>query len=210
MVVDGSGNLIVGFGDHMPDSPTEDDPMWPQDDSSSYGKFVRIDLRTGSSTFFARGTRNPQGLMMDRDGTIWETEHGPKGGDELNTLQFGANYGWPYDTYGTEYDSFDWPLQKNNEEVSSYVRPVYSWVPSVGISNLIQIGERPEAWSNDLLVASLQEVTLYRLHFEDSRVVFAEPMRVGERIRDLIQWKEDTFLLWTDLGTIMELAPAKE
>lgn len=72
-----------------------------QDRSSSYGKIISIDVTPGRSNIHTIGHRNPQGLFMEQDGTLWATEHGPHGGDELNILHGGGNYGWPLVTYGT-------------------------------------------------------------------------------------------------------------
>ena len=73
---------------------------------TSYGKIWKINVRSGHSEIFSIGHRNPQGLFVSASGVIWETEHGPKGGDELNIIKKGANYGWPLRTYGTAYGKY--------------------------------------------------------------------------------------------------------
>ncbi len=83
-----------------------------QNPAVSYGKTIANNIADGRAALFTLGNRNPQGLFVDRSGTIWSTEHGPQGGDELNRLERGKNYGWPYATYGTQYGSFSWPLNK--------------------------------------------------------------------------------------------------
>lgn len=72
-------------------------------------------------------------------GTLWSTEHGPRGGDEINVLEEGEHYGWPMVTYGTRYGNQDWPANPNQGRHLGYQAPVYAFVPSIGISNLIQI-----------------------------------------------------------------------
>ena len=84
------GNLIVGYGDQELDGVRFPQKV-SQDDTSSYGKVVTIDLRTLESRVIAKGIRNTAGLLLDMDGNLWETEHGPEGGDELNLLQIGKN-----------------------------------------------------------------------------------------------------------------------
>ena len=85
--------------------------------------------------------------------------------------------------------------------------PLYSGnrVPSIGVSNLIQIVETPRAWIGDLLVSSLKLQSLYRIRIREGRVIFAEPIDIGERIRDLEQMQDGTILLWADNARLVEL-----
>src|SRR5262249_46684398 len=101
--------LLVTLGDNELDGLNSPISA-PHDPKSSYGKTVLIDLQDFSSQNFSIGHRNPEGLYADRSGAIWETEHGPQGGDELNLLQRGSNYGWPLETYGVEYGTHTWPF----------------------------------------------------------------------------------------------------
>jgi hypothetical protein len=89
-------------------------PAVSQDDDSTLGKVLLVNLRTHAVENFAKGIRNPQGLTIDSKQRIWETEQGPRGGDELNLLARGQNYGWPESTYGTDYGPLPWPL--NHEQ----------------------------------------------------------------------------------------------
>lgn len=206
MALDRHGSLIVGVGEHRFDGISYPQ-IAAQDDTSSYGKLIRIDLETGRTSVYAKGVRNPQGLLLDQEGNLWETEHGPRGGDELNLIHEGNNYGWPLVTYGTEENAYVWPHNKRQGHHDEYVRPVYAWVPSIGISNLIQVDVETHPWYGDLLVSSLSGLSLYRLHIRDGRVVFAEPIRVGERIRDLIMMADGTLLLFADNARFVELKP---
>jgi len=198
------GALLVTFGDQRMDGVDLPEKS-SQDDASSYGKLVRIDLETGETEMLAKGLRNPEGLLVDREGRIWETEHGPRGGDELNLLETGENYGWPQVTYGTRDGTFTWPLSAHQGRHDGYHKPIYSWVPSVGISNLIQIRDNPAAWDGDFLVSSLGGLTLYRLRIGEGRVIFAEPVRIGERIRDLEQLTDGTIVILADNGRFVEI-----
>ena len=123
--------LLLTLGDHDHDGVHAKDRI-SQDESAAYGKTWSIDMETGAASPFTIGHRNPQGLYIDPDGDIWSSEHGPKGGDELNLLVKGRNYGWPIVTYGTNYDQSTWPLNPHQGRHEGYEPPVYAWIPSVG------------------------------------------------------------------------------
>lgn len=191
----------------------------PQDPSASYGKTVVVNFDTGQTRHFTVGHRNPQGLYIDEQGQIWSTEHGPRGGDELNLLRENENYGWPEVTYGTCYGHetsyfedckrFTWPFSEVVSTHRGYTRPMWAWVPSVGISQLIRVqGDRFEAWRGDLLAASLSQRRLYRIRVKQGRVVLIEPVYIGERIRDLVQRQDGMIVLKSDSGTLHVLSPA--
>jgi glucose/arabinose dehydrogenase len=208
LLLDGD-RLLLSLGDHHLDGMSNPE-MASQRDDSDYGKVIAIDLVTLSSSHLAKGVRNPQGLAMDRYGRLWLTEHGPRGGDELNIVRAGENYGWPLVTLGTAYGAFDWNPNPEQGRHQGYAAPVYSWVPSIGPSNLLEVRGMPARWDGDLLVASLEANTLFRLRIEDERVVLSEPIRIGERIRDLVQMPDGTVLLWTDSRRLIELTSTRE
>jgi cytochrome c2 len=202
-------HLLLTVGDHEFDG-WFGTPNYVEDPRASYGKTVLLDLAKGTSSIFTTGNRNEQGLVVDASGRIWETEHGPQGGDELNLLKQGQNYGWPNHTYGTEYGSVTWPLNEQSHGSANYVRPVFAWVPSIGISNLVAVRDSAfERWRNDLLIASLRAHQLWRVRIEDGRVVYAEPILIGERIRDITTAGRGEFILWTDKETVVRLTPAR-
>ncbi len=153
--------------------------------------------------------RNPQGLYIDENNNIWETEHGPQGGDELNLIKQNRNYGWPFVTYGTHYDTYIWPPSKEQGRHDGYERPIHAWTPSIAISNLIQIKTRPQQWDEDFLVASFG-AGLFRLRIREGRVILAEPINIDARIRDLEQMNDGTVVLWTDEADYIELHPAQD
>ncbi len=186
-------------------------PNHSQDPATSYGKIWLIDKAGDGAEIFSLGNRNPQGLFIDEKRNIWSTEHGPEGGDELNLIEQGANYGWPLVTYGTGYGKFEWGLSKTQGRHEGYTQPLYAWVPSVGISSLIRLeGNGFPAWRGDLLVASLNGATLYRVVLDGKRVVAVEPIKLGSRLRDLVETDDGRIMIWTDNDKIIVLEPVGE
>lgn len=201
--------LLLTLGDHD-FTGVESTQIFAQDPNVSYGKTILIHLEDGSSEIYSMGHRNPQGLYITPEGAIWSTEHGPQGGDELNLIARGANYGWPLVTYGTDYGSAAWPLNHRQGRHDGYQEPVFAWVPSIGVSNLVRIErDRFPVWKGDLLVASLHAHSLFRLRLLDQRVVFAEPIEIGERVRDIVEGRDGRIILWTDTSSIVSLIPAE-
>lgn len=198
MVLRSDGKLLLSLGDFG--LIDREAPMAQRADTD-YGKVLLIS-RDGSREVWSRGHRNPQGIQIDSRGHVWSTEHGPQGGDELNLLLAGRNYGWPFTTYGTSYGSISWdhpPPDSTRME-----SPVQAFLPSIGISNLIQVrGAEFGVWSGDLLVASLRARSLYRIRLDGNRVAYRERIQVGSRIRDLAESADGGIVLWTDDQTIM-------
>jgi cytochrome c2 len=113
-------------------------------------------------------------------------------------------------SYGTDYYSLVWPLNKTQGRHDGYEEPVYSWVPSIGVSSLIGVerGDLFPIWKGDLLVSSLRAVSLFRIRIVDQRVVFAEPIEIGQRIRSLVEGLDGRLVLWTDDHDIVSIRPA--
>jgi cytochrome c2 len=178
-----------------------------QDPQSNFGKIFEIDVASGQSRILSKGHRNPQGLTLSTSGDLWSTEHGPAGGDELNLITAGANYGWPNVTLGTNYNAYKW----NDEEIAGrhdgYQQPIFAWVPSIGVSNLLEVRGFDERWNGDLLVGSLKAQTLFRLRLDHDRVVYSEPIWIGQRLRDIAEFEDGTIALWTDDSQILFLSP---
>ena len=205
-----NGRLLMTVGDHEFDGHYSEIKL-PQDPDNDYGKVIEIDPETGNARTFSIGHRNPQGLVWDADGRLWSTEHGPRGGDELNLIVEGQDYGWPQVTYGTSYGGISWPQNPAQGRHDGFEEPVFAWLPSVGISSLIQIdGSRFPLWQGDLLVSSMRANTLYRVRTVDERVVFVEPFDVGTRVRDLALAEDGSVVLWTDRSDIVHLTTSDE
>jgi hypothetical protein len=164
-----------------------------------HGKTIVIALSTGEARLFTWGHRNPQGLARAPDGRFWLTEHGARGGDELNLLAEGAHYGFPHVSYGTQYEMMVWPRSTIQGRHEGYRRPVHAWVPGIGISQLVVAGDSGSPlWSGQLLVGSLATRSLYRIAAADGRALFVEAIPIGHRIRDIVQTRAGTLVLLTD------------
>jgi cytochrome c2 len=203
---DRDGALLLAGGDHGFNGTTE--AALAQETGNDYGKVLRLDLR-GGRRVLSIGHRSPQGLLVDRQGRRWSTEHGPQGGDELNLLREGANYGWPLVSYGTQYGVAYWPLAVGKRDHGEFEEPAQAFVPSVAIAGIIQVGHQqfPD-WDGDLLAASLRAMTLYRIRERAGRVAYVEAIHIGRRIRDLIEADDGRIVLWTDEGDLVTVAVA--
>jgi cytochrome c2 len=125
----------------------------------------------------------------------------------------GANYGWPLASYGVDYGTHVWPFTKvpGSHDGEGFTQPYFAWIPSIGISTLIELhGSQFKYWEGDVLVGSLVNKQLWRVRVRDNHVVLAEPIAIGERIRDMVQGHKGELVLWTDSQSIMFVEPAPE
>ncbi|UYX08147.1 PQQ-dependent sugar dehydrogenase [Pectobacterium cacticida] len=147
------------------------------------------------------GHRNPQGLVINPwSGALWEHEHGPKGGDEINIPQAGENYGWPLATHGINYSGLKIP-ESQGKEVAGMVNPDFYWEKSPGISGMaFYNSDRFPQWKNSLFIGALAEKNLIRLTLEGDNVVSQERLLDdrGERIREVRLGPDGYLYLLTD------------
>ncbi|MEM0674590.1 PQQ-dependent sugar dehydrogenase [Dickeya oryzae] len=194
MVFDKQGHLFIALGENQ-------QRMLAQDLGSLQGKLVRLtpDGRVPIDNPFvnhsgarpeiwAYGLRNPQGLALNPwSGDVWESEHGPRGGDEINIPQPGENDGWPLATYGIDYSGQKIP-EFQGAEVAGTTQPVYYWKVSPAISGMaFYNSSRFPAWRHSLFIGALAGTSLIRLSLEGDRIVSQERLltELGERIRDV-------------------------
>jgi glucose/arabinose dehydrogenase len=202
----GDGTLAIGLGDGF------DYREAAQRLDSHTGTIVRI--RSDGSVpddnpfvgeegarpeIYSYGHRNVQGLVFDpAAGRLWAHEHGPRGGDEVNIVVAGRNYGWPVATFGVDY---------SGARISPYTSrpgmedPVLHWTPSIAPSGMaLYRGAQFPEWDGDLLVTALVAREVRRLELEGDRVVAQEPLfaEVGERLRDVKVAPDGALLLLTD------------
>lgn len=198
LVVGSSSSIYLTSGDFGFDGIRADGPALAQDPDAQYGKVLLIDIFTGETDILSVGLRNMQGITRMGDGRLFTVEHGMRGGDELNLHYKGANFGWPFETYGTLYSKQPLPGGMKIGRHDSYESPIFSWVPSVAVSSLAVIDGFHEAWDGDLLVGTLKDASLYRLRLKSGRVVYAERIKIGSRIRYVHQHTDGRIVLWTD------------
>lgn len=216
VLVDKEGNLLVSTGER---SDLQTRPQ-AQDLQSALGKIIRItkDGQPASGNpfegraearpeFYSYGHRNVQSLAFHPEtGDLWEAELGPRGGDELNLIQPGKNYGWPVITYGVEYGGGkvgDALTQKEGME-----QPVYYWDPVLSPSGMtFYTGNAIPEWKNNLFIAGLNSQHIARLVLKDNRVVGEERLLAGEseRFRAVIQGTDEALYAVTDGGKLYQI-----
>lgn len=211
MTLDGN-DIVFTVGDYEFDGINGKLPVHPQDESTSYGKIFRMPVESGAASIVSLGHRNPQGVTIDGNGNIWSVEHSAMGGDELNLIGQGNNYGWPYATLGVAYadpstDIRDWPYTEQSlvGRHLNYEPPVYAWIPSVAPNAIKYVSGLHPRWDGDLLVGTLARQTLQRLRISDGRVIYDEQIPLG-RIRDFEVGDGRVFVLLDD-GTFATLTP---
>jgi len=184
------------------------------------GSVLKIS-KTGKVTVVASGLRNPQGLgaaYLDGAATLLATSHGPRGGDTLNLVQQGQDYGWPRENYGTAYGPGGPPVHNPKVEgaLKSSTAPAFAWVPSIGPSSVIQVqgpsfgmwwGRGKTRIDGDLLLSGMGSKSLYRVRWQSGAVRYVETIPVGERVRSLTQMSSGTVVAGTDSGRILLLSP---
>ncbi len=213
-------NLFLTLGDHF--APRDQ----AQNLANHLGKIVRI-RPDGSvppdNPFVGRpgakpetwsfGHRNPQGLALHpASGRLWEHEHGPRGGDEVNVIDKGKNYGWPVVGYGIDYSGAKIHEGTHKEGME---QPVWYWVPSIAPSGMaFYTGSLFPSWRGNLFAGALAGQILVRLSLEGEKVLAQERLlaQLRERIRDVRQGPDGALWLATDTGSgrILRVTPAKQ
>ena len=219
LVFDVNGNLYATLGDRGVRAQAQDLSRHP-------GSVIRIDLNgtaLGDNPFvhqdnaqpeiFTYGNRNPQGLAWQpKTGVLWMHEHGPRGGDELNQVIAGTNYGWPVISYGKEYWSPN-AVGEGTHKIGM-AQPAHHWIPSIAPSGMaFYSGNRFPRWQGNLFIGSLKFGELVRLEIDASRVVHEERLLNGEfgRIRDVRLGPDGLLYLLTDSrnGHLLRLEPVE-
>jgi len=147
------------------------------------------------------GGRSQEGLAFDNDGNLWETEHGPRGGDELNLIKKGGNYGWPISSHGIDYPGP--PIGEGQVAMPGIEQPVYYWAPSMGPSQVaFYKGDLFPEWKNSVFVAMLRGNALERLTLQNGKVVNEEPLltEVKMRLRDVRVGPDGAVYVLSDSG----------
>ncbi|MFA6266273.1 MAG: PQQ-dependent sugar dehydrogenase [Pseudolabrys sp.] len=214
------GNIFLTNGEHFTDrdlAQTLDNGLGkivritPDGDAPKDNPFVG---RAGArAEVWSYGHRNPQGLVINpADGTLWEQEHGAMGGDEVNIIAPGKNYGWPLVSYGVNYDGSK--VGTGRQQAAGIEDPVWHWTPSIAPSGLtFYTGSLFPQWKGSLFSGALKFQLLSRLEIKDGKPVKEERLLQGlnERIRDVRQGPDGALYLLTDnnAGRILRVTPGK-
>jgi len=220
MVQAADGNLFVTLGDHF--APKD----LAQKLDNHIGKIVRITSDGTSPSdnpfvgkqdalpeIWAYGLRNAQGLAFNpADGKLWEQEHGPMGGDEINIIEKGRNYGWPLVSYGVNYNGT--PVGNGKATMEGVTDPVWHWTPSIAPSGMaFYTGDLIPGWKGSLFNGALKFELLSRLEIKGDKGIKEERLlrNMQERIRDVRQGPDGALYLLTDnsSGRILRIVQAK-
>jgi aldose sugar dehydrogenase len=198
-----------------------------QDLNSHFGKIVRINTdgtvprdnpfvnRAGAKPdIYASGVRNVQSAALHpQTGELWEVEHGPRGGDELNRILPGRDYGWPTVSYGLEYGGG--PIGEGRTTAPGTEQPVYYWDPVIAPSGMeFYTGSVFPAWRGNIFVGDMKTLGLVRLVLDGNRVVAEERLPLDARIRDVKQGNDGALYVLTEQrgdnteSSILRIAPA--
>jgi glucose/arabinose dehydrogenase len=216
LVFDKQGNIFISSGDRQ----SNDIRAKAQDLSATTGKIIHITKEgkpvagnpfTGQSDakpeIYAYGFRNPDGLSINpANGDLWEAEFGPRGGDEINLIKPGGNYGWPFVTYGIEYGGqkvYDGIQQKEGT-----AQPVYYWDPVISPGCMMFYTGNIVEWKNNLFIGALSGQHIIRLVIENNKVVGEERLLAdkNERWRCMATGKDGAIYAATDDGKLYRIA----
>jgi glucose/arabinose dehydrogenase len=216
---DGKGHVFISQGERF-------DRMRAQQLDNLQGKLVRLDLdgtMPADNPFadapgvrrviWSYGHRNMQGLAVDpRTGTLWESEHGPRGGDEINLPKAGRNYGWPIISNGMDYSTNRPYRETIGTTAPGMEAPYHVWAKSPGLSGMAFYTGHPEsAWNDSLLLGALADRNLIRLALDGDRIVAEERLLddLGARIRDVRVGADGAVYVLTDEddGKLLKLQP---
>ena len=197
------GTLFVTSGERFKFDPA-------QDPNSDLGKTIHMTAegqRIGGR-YYSMGHRNLLGLAFAPDGRLWETEMGPMGGDEVNLIVQGRNYGWPRASYGSHYDGRDIP---DDHKGRGFEEPKVWWNPSISPSSLlIYTGDLFPQWKGDALIGALSGEALIRVDIDGDRARKADQWPIGARIRAVDQGPRGEVYLLEDGGRLLRLEPVAQ
>jgi aldose sugar dehydrogenase len=216
IVFDGKGYMFFSSGERgkMENAQTLENHLGKvlrlHDDGRVPSDNPFVNQKAAKPEIWSYGHRNPQGLVYDGDTeTLYDIEHGPKGGDELNKIEKGKNYGWPVITWGINYDGK--PISEIQEK-EGMEQPLRYWVPSIAPCGAVQVkGDKYPNWTNNILVGALAHTHVARVELENGKYVKEEKLldKIG-RVRAIAQSPEGYIYVATENpGLLVRLAPVQ-
>ena len=203
------GTMFITSGDRMRFDPA-------QDAAANLGKVVRINLDgsipkdnpTAGKDIWSSGHRNMLASALHPSGQLYVLEMGPLGGDELNLIKKGANYGWPVVSNGDNYDKSPIP---DHDTRKDFEAPIKSWTPVISPSGALFYDGSLFPWRGDLIVGGLSSQAVIRLTIDGNQLKNEERINMGRRIRDVLQASDGALLVVTDdkAGELLRLTPAQ-
>jgi len=198
-------NVAISIGDYR-------NKYLVQDLKSTNGKIFLININDGKYLTLSIGHRNPEGLYFDdKHEKLYQTEHGPDGGDEINEIDLSAdsikaiqNFGWPYASAGKHYYHTDpnhrdmiqtkYPLPKSHSS-GNFIEPLYSFVPSIGISDIVKI-------KNFIIIGSMNNKSIYVFKLNKNKLNLIKQLYIGERIRDFSFYDNNLYFFMETTASI--------
>jgi aldose sugar dehydrogenase len=222
MQFDKDGCLYVGIGEGGPTSRggVESPNQNAQNTSELWGKVLRVKEngsipednpilpdQTEPTAVYSYGHRNPQGLIITANGMILEAEHGPKGGDEINIIEKGANYGWPHVSYGVNYDNV---IISEKPTKEGFKDPIHYYLPSIGTCGMVQLkGSLFKEWENVILIGGLASKNISKVTLSDNLSINEETIFKGlGRIRNIKQGPDGAiYVSLENPGRVLRISP---
>jgi aldose sugar dehydrogenase len=222
IVFDNSNYLYLSIGEGGPGSygGVNATNKNAQDVTQEWGKVLRmtdtggipadnpvLGTNTKPNLVFSYGHRNPQGLALNsQTNEVFETEHGPRGGDEFNLIKKGANYGWPLVSYGINYDG---TIISNSPTMEGVETPLTNWVPSIGTCGLAYISTKTYGnWKGDFITGGLAEESVTRIKLSSNNSATSEVIVTNAgRVRNVKEGKDGFIYFSTDSGELFKLKP---
>lgn len=215
LAFDKDGNLFVSTGERS-DKQTR---VYAQRTDNYLGKILKITKegqpapgnpfmgKTGfKPEIYAYGIRNPQGMAIDPNGNLWDVEMGPRGGDEINLIKPGKNYGWGDVTYGIEYSGDK--INNGTTQKAGTEQPVYYWDPVISPSGVTFYTGNIDEWKGNLMIGCLSGEHINRIVMKDNKVVGEERLLKdqNERFRDVLNGSDGNLYAVTDSGKLYKIS----
>ena len=197
------GTIFLSSGERGEQEPA-------QDRNSDLGKIIHLtpEGQPIGGRFHSLGHRNVLGLAFASDGRLWVTEMGPRGGDELNLIEPGKNYGWPNASYGSQYSGIPIP---DNHAGKGFAEPKLWWNPSISPAGMIiYSGDLFPAWKGDAIFGALSGQALLRADLNGASARKADQWDMGARIREVEQGPRGEVYLLEDKGRLLRLEPVRQ